>query len=245
MEYIAPLMQTALWVFLVGAIVWRFNKPIHGLLTALQYRIEAGSTVKVGPFEVLEGFRPQPPEEQRAKLLEEISESTDQTPEDLIANTQNSDAQGNAHNTVRLVGSYSRRPDAWLIAEDLALRAVQADYGQPIQRQMEFLSKTAVDGAFVLNGKLHLVEVKSLTPSTSVISLVEKIRKIADAVVSQHLSDAQIVLVLIIDRADYLASRDLQIREAVKDLPVPVAVRAYSVKELRKRFMGELGADES
>jgi len=52
MEHISSLIQTVLWVGLIGGIVWRFNKPIYELLSALYSRIEAGSTIKAGPFEL-------------------------------------------------------------------------------------------------------------------------------------------------------------------------------------------------
>jgi len=58
MEHIAPLIQTLLWVSLVGAIVWRFHRSIEEILSALHKRIDGGSNVKAGWFELTDQFRP-------------------------------------------------------------------------------------------------------------------------------------------------------------------------------------------
>src|SRR5436309_3289517 len=62
MDHIAPLIQTALWTGLIAGIVWRFHLAIHGLLTALQKRVETGSTLKAGPFELIDRLHPLKPD---------------------------------------------------------------------------------------------------------------------------------------------------------------------------------------
>jgi len=51
MEKWAPVIETGLGVGLVVWLALRYHKPIHGILAALQKRIESGSAVKAGPIE--------------------------------------------------------------------------------------------------------------------------------------------------------------------------------------------------
>jgi hypothetical protein len=71
MEHWGSLVQTVLWVGLIGgAIIWA-HKPLHGILTALQKRIEAGSEIAAGPFS-LKDLKPQPAEQQVEKAKAEV-----------------------------------------------------------------------------------------------------------------------------------------------------------------------------
>ena len=47
-----PLFQTVLWVFLIGIIVWFYRKQLSGLFSVLRSRVEGGSSLKVGVFEI-------------------------------------------------------------------------------------------------------------------------------------------------------------------------------------------------
>ncbi|MBI5410452.1 MAG: hypothetical protein HZA21_00505 [Nitrospirae bacterium] len=46
------LAETISWVCLAGYVLYRFGKPLEGLLEAFRSRINAGSPVKAGPFEI-------------------------------------------------------------------------------------------------------------------------------------------------------------------------------------------------
>jgi hypothetical protein len=71
MEHWASLIQTILWVVLIGgAIIWA-HKPLHGILTALQKRIDAGSEIAAGPFS-LKDLKPQPAQQQVEKAKAEV-----------------------------------------------------------------------------------------------------------------------------------------------------------------------------
>lgn len=74
MDHWGPLLQTLLWVILIGGIVIWANKPLHGILTALHKRIAGGSDITAGPFS-LKDLKPQAPEQQVEKAKAEVVEA--------------------------------------------------------------------------------------------------------------------------------------------------------------------------
>ena len=147
MEHIAPLIQTVLWVGLIAGIVWRFHAPIYGLLVALQKRIETGSNVKAGPFEISDQLKPQDPASQKEKAAVE-------TQEVLEAQEKLSPAAAPA---ISISTSIQAR---YFQAEDMVLRAIQAEYGAPINRQVTAGRDSGFDGLFITSGRTNVVEVK-------------------------------------------------------------------------------------
>src|SRR5438876_842187 len=144
MDHIAPLLQTLLWVILIAGIVFRFNKPLHGVLTALQERIESGSTVKAGPFEISEHVKTQDPAKQKEKVERDLQEILKEQPDSGGKEPLKSKADLQTN---------------YLLAEDLAMRAVQDQYGVPITRKVTVAPDLDFDGVFQYNGRMHLVEV--------------------------------------------------------------------------------------
>ena len=145
--------------------MWRFHLPIEGLLAALQKRIESGSTIKAGPFEIAEQLRPQYPEEQKKKLDAELLEVGPPSLNEQLSTPSD---------------DYNFDQAVYLNIEDMALRAIQADYGNTINRQVTTGSDLGFDGAFVINGQLHIVEVKYIQDLTK----IRRLRKSVDRIVS-------------------------------------------------------------
>ena len=136
-----PLATTFLWVLLIVGLVAWFNKPLRAILEAVHRRIETGSTVKAGWFELTDQLRPQSPEQQRERAKIEIAEVEQQE----VAGS---------------IGNQTSRADAvnlYLQAEDLALRAVQAEYEIPLSRNLTTSGGAQFDAAFVKDGRLHVV----------------------------------------------------------------------------------------
>ena len=111
MEHIAPLIQTILWVGFIGTIFWRFHTPIYGLLMALQKRVETGSSVRAGPFEITDQLKPQDPKTQKEKTAVEVEEA-------LQAESQLPQA---VSSPTECIASVQAR---YFQAEDLVLRAI-------------------------------------------------------------------------------------------------------------------------
>lgn len=226
MEHIAPLIQTVLWVGLIGVVLWRFYEPIHGLLVALQKRVEAGSTIKAGPFELTEQLKPQDPAKQKQKAASEIEE---------VLQVSNDTGAGPAP------APEGERPAdiqaKYFQAEDLVLRAIQAEYGATISRQVTAGSDMGFDGAFVTNGRLNIVEVKYLRgPSGNVSRLRPSINRLANTVAAYGWNNAQIILAVVFERSEEVARATEMLKSLVAEARIPTVVRCFSLQELQRNF---------
>ncbi len=225
MEHIAPLIQTVLWVGLIGGIVWRFHAPIHGLLTALQKRVEAGSTLKAGPFELVDQFWPQEPEKQKEKVEAELLEALPSPP------TPSPESPALTPPLER-----RNRQAIYFQAEDLALRAIQSEYGQPISRQLTAGADFGFDGVFTINGRLNIVEVKYVRDIKTIPRLRSSLERVVDAVLKYNWRNFQLLLVVVFERDEDVPKADIPLLRTVKGLKVPVTVRPFSLPELQRRF---------
>ncbi|MFG6428928.1 hypothetical protein [Roseateles sp. LYH14W] len=224
MEHIAPLLQTILWVALAGGIVWRFHRPIYDLLTALGRRVDAGSTIKAGPFELSEQLKPQDPVKVEAKLTNEIKEAT--PPPKLSVDSEHLEPS----NLARITKS------RFLQAEDLVLRAIQTEYGSPINRQVTAGRDDGFDGIFLSSGRVSVVEVKYVSRGGPGHRFQESITRLTQSVRTYGWPDAQIILALVFEDAEQVGrTRELLVAMFAKN-PVPVVVRCYSLSELRSLF---------
>ena len=226
MEYLAPLIQTILWVGLITGILWRFYTPIHGILDALQKRIESGSTVKAGPFEIAEQLKPQDPLKQKEKVVIEMQEALELPP----INTTNP----------ALEKSQSSRVAKYFQAEDLVLRALQAEYGAKVTRQVTAGSDMGFDGAFVTNGRLNVVEVKYVTNASNISRFKSTIEKLSKAIDGYGWRNAQIILAVVFEKTEDLAAGSEKLQMLVQSSSVPVVVRCYSYTELQVQFGVEI-----
>ena len=223
MEHIAPLIQTVLWVALVAGIVWRFHVPLYGLLAALQKRVEGGSNIKAGPFELTEQLKPQDPTSQQAKVATEVQEAlqADQP------SPPTSDAT--AQRRVSVQARYFQ-------AEDLVLRAIQAEYGAPINRQVTAGRDDGFDGLFMASGRTTVVEVKYISGSAPGHRFQQTIQRITGAIQQYGWSNAQIVLALVFERSEDLGKTRERLSLMFAKNPVPVVVRCFTLAELQSQF---------
>lgn len=215
-----PLFQTLLWVALVVALVLGFNKPIRQILLALRQRVETGSAVKAGWFELSE-LKPQPVEQQRERAQFELAEAN-------AEQRATSASPIHVHPTVT--------PGQFLFAEDLALRALQADLGVALNRQISAGPNAGFDAAFAQAGKLNVVEVKFFAGSVTPTKLRTSLDRIAIAVDRVHWKNVKIILVLVFKRAEDVYLHKEATYRALDGFSLPVEVRTYSLPELRSRF---------
>jgi len=218
MQYIGPLIQTALWVALVGFIVWRFYRPLHSLLTALAARLEAGSSIKAGPFEIGEIAKPLSPEQQRIKADTELKLA-------LAA------PEGEAPIASKQVKS------RFLQAEELAVRAVQAEFDRPISREVSLGAGLAVDGAFTVDGKLWIVEVKYVVrPQNAVMVIERSLEYLSSAIERYHFRNVGIVFVLVFEFPLAASTAKEDFAPIFSRSDVEIEPRYYSLAELREQF---------
>lgn len=206
---------------LIGGIVWRFNKPIHGLLSALQQRIESGSNLKAGPFELNDQVRPQAIEQQVQRTETEVSEV-------VQAQSEESD-----HPAVPRAEVKSR----FLEAEDLALRAVQVHYGKPVSRQVSFGPDVGADGAFTVNGELNVVEVKYFVRDKNGPESVRRtLKTFEDLFVRYKWKRTRVVLAVVVELPSDLDRTQRTLEAIASNYSFPVAVHCFSLQELREKF---------
>lgn len=230
MEHIAPLIQTVLWVGLIAGIVWRFHAPIYGLLVALQRRIEAGSNVKAGPFEITDQLRPQDPNAQREKAAAEIEEAAgDQSPTATAKNLL-----GRAAAPIH---------ERYFQAEDLVLRAIQSEYGVPMHRQVTAGRDSGFDGVFTSGGKTNVVEVKYIAPKGKSPRMRESIHRLTKIIEQYRWQNTQIILALVFESQEDVKHQAEILSIGFSDNAVPVIPRVFTMAELEAKF-GVRGRNE-
>jgi hypothetical protein len=223
MEHIAPLIQTVLWVCLIAWIVWRFHAPIYGLLVALQMRIEAGSNIKAGPFEITDQLRPQDPNAQREKAAAEIEEATSDQPPTATAKNLLRRATPPIH-------------ERYFQAEDLVLRAIQSEYGTPMHRQVTAGRDSGFDGVFTSGGKTNIVEVKYIAPQGKPPRMRESIHRLTKVIEQYRWQSAQIILALVFESPKDVKHQAEILFVGFSENSVPVIPRVFTMPELEAKF---------
>jgi len=222
MQYIAPLLQTLLWVGLIAAIVFRFHRPIDALLTALHKRVEGGSTIKAGPFELSDQFKPQDPMQQKQKAETEMQEM-------LQIEQQN----------VPVVGQ-PPPPEVksrFFAAEDLALRAIQAEFQQPLKRQVTAGPDMDFDGVFTADRQLHIVEVKYVVREKNVQTTIRRtLESFARFLQRTRWHNVKVLVAIVVEYPVDLAALKSRLEEMAGASSIPVVFRCYSMSELREQF---------
>jgi len=212
-------------VGLVVGVVWRFNKPIDALLFALRSRIESGSRIKAGPFEISEQLQPLAPEAQRRKAARDLEELVKlETSEESL-------------DTNRAAMRPSALQSRYFQAENLALRAIQAAYGVTIQQQVTAGTDMGFDGAFVLAGRLHVVEVVYSIHRINLQKMMHDIERITSAIRKYGWKNVTIDLVLVAEAASQFD--DEQISQISQLSCVRVAIHQFLLDDLRRQFGAE------
>jgi hypothetical protein len=223
-----------LWVALIGGIVLRFHKPIEGILSALQKRLDEGSDLKVGPVELTGQLRAQDPKAAQEKVAEEVHEVLQITAGSLVIGSDSDPPDSRAHTAGQVQSRY-------LQTEDLVLRALQAEYGAPVSRQVTAGADRGFDGAFVSNGRLNIVEVKYVRSLRQLDSYRASINRIASNIARYEWRNAQIILAVVFEQTDDVGPGAARLEAVASEFSVPVIVRAYSLTELETRFrVGEV-----
>ena len=228
MQYIAPLLQTLLWVGLVSGIVYRFHKPIDGLLTALQRRMEAGSTIEAGPFKLGSDVKPTPPAQQRERSENELA---------YIVNEQLVDpvVPGAPNLPAPMVQIKLR--SRFFQAEELALRALQTELNAPINRQVSIGPGLEADGAFIQNDELHLVEVKFIVRPKNARSTIERtLSHYQRSFGATRRRTVVIILAVVFEFESDVTRSTLEFQEIANSTGLRVEVRGYSLKQLQTTY---------
>lgn len=216
MDNLASLIETLLWVGLIVWIVTKYGSSIGAILDALQKRIESGGSVKAGPFELGKNLKPQPLQEQKAKAVLESQE--------LIVDEPTS---------VGFKESISSALTKYYEAEDLALRAVQAEFGVNINRQVTAGADMGFDGTFAKDGTLYIIEVKTVSRLRSGF-LRDAINKLSSTVARYGWKNVRIIVVVVTDLE--IIKVEEFVKQELKDRLYHTELRVYHFDKLRQQF---------
>jgi hypothetical protein len=142
--------------------------------------------------------------------------------------------QGQAIDTMPQLKSTPRTKA--LLAEDLALRALQEEYGASIRRQVTAGDDPGFDGAFVVENRLYIVEVKYFRSSFLPDKLESSILRLASSINRYGWTNVQIILAAVFEELDDAYKKTIRLSNAVSASSVPVVVRTFSMAELNARF---------
>jgi hypothetical protein len=125
-------------------------------------------------------------------------------------------------------------------AEDLVLRAIQAEYGATIKREVTAGADMGFDGVFVTNGRMNIVEVKYLRgPSGNVSRLQPSVERLVNSISRYGWQNVQIILAVVFEKAEEVprATELLKgLTSKISIISIPVVVRCFSLAELQVRF---------
>ena len=229
MEHVAPLLQTVLWVGLVAGALFRFQKPLHALISALAKRIDSGSTLKAGPFEIADQIRPQTTAEQSNRIAEEVRA--------LPAGSTSAETIDQAKSLPGLADvalEFAR-------VEDLALRAIQSEVGETVTRNVKIGERLHVDGLYWKDGRLTLIEVKYLPNSQHVKRFaINAAAQLQESVTKeQKLAKLwpNLMIVLVYKSTGDLAAHRQEIEMTSSFGILPVTVRQLTVADLSAQLL--------
>ncbi len=192
---------------------------------ALQKRIESGSNLKAGPFELTDQLKPQDPSKQKEKTAIEVQEALEQPSSDKVTTLPQP--------TERNVADVQER---YFQVEDLVLRAIQTEYGTTVSRQVTGGADMGFDGTFVINGRLNIVEVKYLKNLGNISRFRNTLERLSNAIARYGWHNVQIILAIVFEKAEDIGKANEQLAELAQRLTLPVVVRCYSLNELLLKF---------
>ncbi len=217
MDAWVPLFQTLLWVLLIGGGLWRYHAQVADVLEAIRDRVRKGSKITTPFFELGESPPVQSEESQKRELLAEVRDATDQ------------DTEAPLH--LRFV--YDRA----FLAEELAVRELQSEFGVSINRHVAVGPDAGLDGMFAKDGRGYGIEIKFTRrplPQDIARNAVQKLQ-----LHTTRLGWRRFTLVLAVihgnDDAD-LAAEQARIEAVTKKIGYDVIVRVYSFSELARKF---------
>ena len=211
----APVIQTALWVGLCGYLIVRYGSYIERTLSTLVSRIEKGAAVKAGPVEV----GALTPEQQKEKVGVAVAELVQEEP---AIDTSKKQVLANRY----------------VLAEDLALRAIQDEYKVPIRRQVS-IGDLRLDGYFESADKsLTFVEVKVADRIASIKSLrlfADRFFRTSAMPIAAPDACLFYVVVFLNPEADIAAQAE-KLASVASGLSFRMQIKCYSLAELEERF---------
>jgi hypothetical protein len=260
LEHWGPLLQTVLWVLLITVILWRYHDPIHGILTALQKRIESGSTVKIGQIELIQ---PQTAQQQTEKLTTEVVEAIQAEqvgyaaedapeyvvePNPLLAAPRQESSLTAIRRQIELTNDSAvqdrlRKDERALLtrlateAENLAIKKLQTNVRVPINRNVNVGEYFPADGAYIENGRVTAIEVRFISVAkTAAYQIRRAFEALQTRMSRSKVSNLDIILALVVEREADMIALIAATNSNPRSQPYNVRIETFSLESLRKDF---------
>jgi hypothetical protein len=212
-----PLLQTAVWVGLIVWLVLRYKEQATSILVAVQKRIEHGSSVKAGPFEIGESVKTQSLPEQKARLHDEANDSG----ESAVITPPKLRTERTKH----------------LLVEELAIRKVQAEFGTPVTRQVTIGHGIGLDGMFTKGGAAFGIEVKYIRNEQFHHHWIAAMDRVFRSIENLGWRRFTFIFVVVFERRELMSPAMLQgIQREMADYGEKVIVRYYALVDLEADF---------
>jgi hypothetical protein len=218
-EQLFPFLSTLLWVGLIAGLIYIYRSHIEAFLETVNGRLKDGAPFEIGNIKL--GIRPQTPEQQRQKLENEITQAVQE--EGPIPVHQD-------------LADRNILKATYFTAEDLALREIQAEFGVPVNRQIQTAGVT-FDGIFAIDATAYLVEVKLVRSEKTDLIARRSINQFAESIASLKWKNARGLLVVVYDNdAINLTEQRWKLLAAAENLPVSINVRCYHLSQLANKY---------
>jgi len=224
-----PLIQTVLWISLIVWLVSRYNTQVVAILNSILGRIDKGSSIKAGPFEIGSDIQPQNIDDQKQRLKKEVEEQDSTSPKHKAV-------------TPGKPGPPSLRKfrQRYLMVEDLALRELQAEFGALVNRQIR-LAGVALDGMFAKGGTGYAIEIKYVPHKLSIEVAFSSVMRLHTSFKDAGLKNVTVILALVGESNDTISSSELdQLRSRLANYGESVIVRTFGLEQLATKFGIEL-----
>lgn len=116
------------------------------------------------------------------------------------------------------------------------LHRFQAQYGVTIGRQVTAGRDQGFDGAFVLKGKLYVIEVKYTFHRINSHYLRESIQRLVSAIERYHWKNVHIIVALVYEFPEEIGKDEKNIDELRKSYSIPVEILTYNFSDLQREF---------
>jgi hypothetical protein len=224
MDVWVPFFQTLLWILLIVGVLWKFHAQAVAVLEAIKTRIEKGSSIKAGPFELgQQDLRPQGRDQQEKLLndkVKEVQQESSSTHTQLIAN---------------LNDSYLR--NRVLFAEELAMRELQVEFDVVISRQVNIGRNFGMDGIFAKGSGGFGVEVKYVRKGLLREQLKQVVYRFQNFVQSKGWMRFTMILVVVYDGDDSQLQKQQEfLHSTLSEFQGSVLWRLYSLKQLAEKY---------
>jgi len=222
-----PFFQTLLWILLIVGILWKFHAQAVALLGAIKTRIEKGSSVKAGPFELgQQDLRPQEPDQQK-KLLD-----------DKVKEAQQEDAKpSSAHAQLLSKLTDSDFRSRVLFAEELVMRELQTEFDVVINRQVSVGRDFGLDGIFAKGNGGFGIQVKYVRRGLQREQLKQVVYGVHNFAESKGWKRFTVILVVVFDGDDSQFQKQQEVlNSAFSEFQGFALWRLYSLKKLAEKY---------